>query len=84
MYNMYDDTRAANAVKAETEQLESIVLSPERTREIASAQILVQPAAEPTAVLPTVSPAPNDPDPDLTPEPTRSRRPFRTGCPSLR
>ena len=81
-YNMYDDTRAASDLKSETEQLEAIILSSERTKEKAfqlqQDTVAWQPTAEPILLVPQetpeptqgTSPNPDDPAPEPTPEPT--------------
>lgn len=85
-YNMYDDSRAASDLKAETEQLEALILSPARAGERTPAPqadrvTLQQPTNAPILVVPentetpTETPvpdpeAPQTPTPEPTPEPT--------------
>lgn len=76
LYNMYDDTRAANELNAETEKLEAIVLSPERAREVALNRILRE---TPAPIVPQETPAQGEP----TPEPTPTATPVPENMPVL-
>lgn len=83
-YNMYDDTRASTDLKAETELLEDIVLSPERTKEkqYSHHTETQQPTDEPFLIIPQTGDVPENSPQGQTPDPQQGQTPETTPAPT--